>query len=90
MKTDDITIGSSLNEQIWKGGSQQIPAKIKIKAIKTDDGKVTAELWGQVFEEEFKPETEKIEEKKESKTEKKESKSEKKTEEKPKPKSSNK
>lgn len=83
MKTDNVTIGTSLNEKIWERGDQQIPAKIKIKAIKTDEGKVKAELWGQVFEEEIKPEPEKTEEKKEAKTEKKDK-------EKPKSKSSNK
>ncbi|MBD3156049.1 MAG: hypothetical protein GF368_05350 [Candidatus Aenigmarchaeota archaeon] len=55
MGTDYIEIGSSVNEAIWKGGSQKVPAKIKLKVIKSDDGKVTANIWGKVIEE-IKPE----------------------------------
>ena len=74
MKADDVKIGDSINKQVWSRGDQKPPAKIKIKAIKTDDGVVKAELFGHVFEEELKEEP--------KKTEKKES--EKKPEEKPK------
>lgn len=55
MGTDNIEIGPSVNETIWKGGSQKVPAKIKLKVMKTD-GKVTANIWGKVTEEEIKPE----------------------------------
>ena len=58
MKTDtgSIRIGDSINKKIWSRGNQKPPAKIKIKAIKTDDGLVKAEMWGHVFEEEVKEE----------------------------------
>lgn len=62
MKSDDIKIGSSINEEIWKKGDQSPPPKIRIKAIKTDEGVVRAELLGEVFVEEVKPK-EKVEEK---------------------------
>ena len=74
MKAEDIKIGDSINKQIWTRGNQKPPARIKIKAIKTDDDVVKAELFGHVFEEEVKEEK-----KPEEKT-----KEEPKTEEKPK------
>ena len=72
MKAETVKIGDSINKQLWSIGDQKPPGKLKIKAIKTDDGIVKAELFGQVFEEELKEETKKPEEKKPE--EKKESK----------------
>jgi large subunit ribosomal protein L31e len=44
MKTEEVKIDSSVNEKIWERGIQKIPSKIKIKAIKDDDGNVEAVL----------------------------------------------
>lgn len=44
MKSEDIILDSSINEKVWERGIQKIPPKIKIKAIKEEDGTVKAEL----------------------------------------------
>jgi large subunit ribosomal protein L31e len=44
MKTDDVKIDTSLNEKIWERGIQKIPPKIKVKAIKDEDGTVAVTL----------------------------------------------
>jgi len=44
MKSEDIKLDSSINEKIWGRGIQKIPPKIKIKAVKEEDGTVTATL----------------------------------------------
>lgn len=44
MKADDIKIDASVNEKIWERGIQKIPSKIKVKAVKDDDGIVEATL----------------------------------------------
>ncbi|MBC7100898.1 50S ribosomal protein L31e [Methanothermobacter tenebrarum] len=44
MKSEDIILDSSINEKVWERGIQKIPTKIKIKAIKEEDGTVKAEL----------------------------------------------
>lgn len=44
MKADDVKIDASLNEKIWERGIQKIPSKIKVKAVKDDDGVVEATL----------------------------------------------
>lgn len=51
MKSDDIKIDSSITEKIWQHGGRNPPNKIRIKATKTDDGKVEAVLWEKVTEE---------------------------------------
>jgi len=44
MKAEDIKIDASVNEKIWERGIQKIPSKIKVKAVKDDDGVVEATL----------------------------------------------
>ena len=46
MKTDikNIKIDASINEKIWERGGQKVPTKIRIRAVKFDDGIVEAEL----------------------------------------------
>lgn len=44
MKTDYVKIDASLNEKIWERGIQKIPPKIKVKAIKDEDGTVAVTL----------------------------------------------
>ncbi|MFP3945612.1 MAG: 50S ribosomal protein L31e [Halobacteriota archaeon] len=41
---ENIRINESLNESIWSRGVQKPPAKIKVRAVKFDDGVVEAEL----------------------------------------------
>jgi len=44
MKAEEVKIDASVNEKIWERGIQKIPSKIKIKAVKDDDGAVVASL----------------------------------------------
>jgi large subunit ribosomal protein L31e len=44
MKSEDIKIDSSVNEKIWERGIQKVPPKIKVKAIKEEDGSVSVTL----------------------------------------------
>jgi large subunit ribosomal protein L31e len=44
MKSEEIKIDASINEKIWERGIQKIPSKIKVKAIKDDEGIVEATL----------------------------------------------
>ena len=86
MKGDEIRIGKSITEEIWKSGNQNPPAKIRIHAVdrEEEDKKVIiAELLGVAFPEE--KEKKKKEKKKEKEEKKEEKVEEKKTEEKPKP-----
>ena len=44
MKSDDIKIDTSVNEKIWERGIQKVPPKIKVKAVKEEDGSVSVTL----------------------------------------------
>ncbi len=46
MKTDEdkIRLDTKINEKIWEKGAQKPPTKIRIRAVKFDDGVVEAEL----------------------------------------------
>ena len=44
MKAEDVKIDESINHAIWERGIQKIPFKITVKAVKDDDGIVTATL----------------------------------------------
>ena len=44
MKTEDVIIDASVNEKIWERGIQKIPSKIKVKAVKDEDGSVEVTL----------------------------------------------
>jgi large subunit ribosomal protein L31e len=44
MKTEDIKLDASVNEKIWERGIQKIPPKIKVKAVKDEDGSVAVTL----------------------------------------------
>ncbi len=41
---EHIHLDSSINEKVWEKGSQNPPPKIRIKAMKFEDGVVEAEL----------------------------------------------
>lgn len=45
MKTENVVIGKYLNQEIWKNGPKNPPAKVSVKAIKEED-KVKVELVG--------------------------------------------
>ncbi|ADN36601.1 Ribosomal protein L31e [Methanolacinia petrolearia DSM 11571] len=44
MKSEDIKIDKSINEKIWEHGCEKPPRKIRIRAMKFEDGQVQAEL----------------------------------------------
>ncbi len=44
MKSDQIKLDFTVNEKIWERGIQKVPPKIKVKAIKDDDGSVMVTL----------------------------------------------
>jgi len=80
MKTDEIKIGKSITEKIWKSGNQNPPNKIRIRVVETEEGEgeekrkvVKAELLGVITSEDLKEEKEeevKPEQKKEEKPKK--------------------
>jgi large subunit ribosomal protein L31e len=44
MKSEDVKIDRTINERIWDRGSQKPPSKIRVRAMKFEDGQVQAEL----------------------------------------------
>jgi large subunit ribosomal protein L31e len=44
MKSEEIKLDKSINEMIWKQGSEKPPRKIRVRAMKFEDGQVQAEL----------------------------------------------
>ena len=44
MKASEVKIDESVNHVIWARGIQKIPSKVTVKAVKDDDGVVTATL----------------------------------------------
>ncbi|AEA47760.1 50S ribosomal protein L31e [Archaeoglobus veneficus] len=44
VEPDKVKIDASINEKIWERGAQKPPTRIKIRAVKFDDGIVEAEL----------------------------------------------
>jgi len=69
MKSENIKIGNSINQEIWKRGIQKPPRKIRIHALKEEDV-VYAELLGVEIKTPSKEELKKKEEKKKEKKEK--------------------
>ena len=49
MKTpvDDVKIDPGLNEVIWARGNQKPPLKVRVRAVKFEDGGVEAEFAGE-------------------------------------------
>jgi len=76
MKSDNVKIGKSINEQIWKHGIKNPPHHVKITVTKDDKGEVKAELFGMKKKEDKKGKKVKTEKKKEVKAEKAETKEE--------------
>jgi len=44
MKPESITISGEVNERIWRKGIQKPPRKIRVRAAKDEDGKVSVYL----------------------------------------------
>ena len=66
MKTENIKVGKSINDAIWKKGIQNPPRKIRIHVIKEEDI-IYAELLGVEIKTPSKEEVKKKEEKKKEK-----------------------
>ena len=69
MKSNNIKIGKSINESLWKKGIQKPPRKVRIHAVKEEDI-VYAELLGVEIKTPSKEELKKKEQKKKEKKEK--------------------
>ncbi len=44
LKTDDVKIDQDLNEKLWERGSQKPPRKVRVRAMKFEDGHVEVAL----------------------------------------------
>lgn len=44
MKSGDVKLDASINEHIWERGSEKPPSRIRVRAMKFEDGQVQAEL----------------------------------------------
>ena len=44
MKSEEIKIDRSINEAVWERGSHKPPSRIRVRAMKFEDGQVQAEL----------------------------------------------
>lgn len=44
MKSEDIKLDRSINERIWDRGIEKPPSRIRVRAMKFEDGQVQAEL----------------------------------------------
>lgn len=44
MKSEDVKLDKSINEAIWARGAHKPPRRIRVRAMKFDDGQVQAEL----------------------------------------------
>ncbi|MFZ1127424.1 50S ribosomal protein L31e [Methanoregula sp.] len=44
MKTEDVKLDKTINEKVWSRGSEKPPSKIRVRAMKMEDGQVQAEL----------------------------------------------
>ena len=44
MKSEDVRLDRSINEKVWEHGSEKPPQKIRVRAMKMEDGQVQAEL----------------------------------------------
>jgi hypothetical protein len=49
MKSDDVKIGKNLNDHIWQNGIRNPPSKVKVIAIKDNEGTVRVELEGKQY-----------------------------------------
>jgi ribosomal protein L31E len=67
---DDIKLGKQLNQALWTRGYKYPPHHVKLTVIKSDDGKVRAELFGFKYDEPVKAEKQDKEKKSKEETKK--------------------
>ncbi len=70
MKSEEVKLGTVLNQEIWKDGIKNPPCRVKVNVIKNDEGVVRAELFGVPMPKPEEKKTEKAEKKTEKKAEK--------------------
>ncbi len=46
MKTESVIISNEVNEAVWRRGIEKPPRKIRVRALKDEDGNVTVKLAG--------------------------------------------
>jgi large subunit ribosomal protein L31e len=44
MKSGEVKLDRSINEKVWARGAEKPPSKIRVRAMKMEDGQVQAEL----------------------------------------------
>ena len=44
MKSEDVKLDKGINEKVWERGSTKPPTKIRVRAMKMEDGQVQVEL----------------------------------------------
>jgi large subunit ribosomal protein L31e len=44
MKSEEIRLDQSINEAVWARGSHKPPSRIRVRAMKFEDGQVEAEI----------------------------------------------
>ena len=44
VEPENVKIDASINEKLWERGAEKPPARIRVRAVKFDDGVVEAEL----------------------------------------------
>jgi large subunit ribosomal protein L31e len=44
MKSEDVKLDRTINERVWERGSSKPPSRIRVRAMKFEDGQVQAEL----------------------------------------------
>lgn len=45
MKAEKVKIDKTITERVWESGDQKPPGKIRVRAVKDDEGVVNVELW---------------------------------------------
>jgi large subunit ribosomal protein L31e len=44
MKSEEVKLDKGINDKVWERGSTKPPTKIRVRAMKMEDGQVQAEL----------------------------------------------
>lgn len=46
MKSQEIKVGTSINEKVWENGMKNPPSKVRVQAVRDEKGVVSCELFG--------------------------------------------
>lgn len=46
LKSEDVKVGTSINEKVWENGMRNPPSKVRVQVVKDEKGVVSAELFG--------------------------------------------